>query len=117
MYLTGTSLDTVAFVGSLLMCGVVVNNGIVIVDHVNQLRQEGMKRREAIVQAGINRFRPVMMTAFTTIVGFGSLLVNSIPNIRGMGLMAVVGIAITFVVSITLLPSNLQLQATHHRTQ
>lgn len=69
MYLTGTSMDTVAYIGALLMCGVIVNNGIVIVDHINQLREEGMVRHEAVVQAGINRFRPVMMTALTTILG------------------------------------------------
>ena len=69
LYVTGTSMDTVAFIGVILMCGIVVNNGIVIVDHINQLRRDGMPRHAAIVQAGRNRFRPVMMTALTTILG------------------------------------------------
>lgn len=70
MYLTNTSFDTVAFIGCILMIGIVVNNGIVIVDHINHLRRnEGLERLDAIVQAGRDRFRPVMMTALTTILG------------------------------------------------
>ncbi len=70
MYITNTSFDTVAFIGCILMIGVVVNNGIVIVDHINHLRRnEGYERLAAIVQAGRDRFRPVMMTALTTILG------------------------------------------------
>jgi len=77
MYLTGTSMDTVAFIGAILMCGIVVNNGIVIVHHINQLRDNGLERRAAIVQAGINRFRPVMMTALTTILGCVPLAIGT----------------------------------------
>jgi HAE1 family hydrophobic/amphiphilic exporter-1 len=70
MYVTGTSMDTVALIGAILMCGVIVNNGIVIVDHINQLRRhQGLDRHEAIVQGGLNRLRPVLMTALTTILG------------------------------------------------
>ncbi len=77
LYLTGTLLDTVALIGALLMCGVVVNNGIVIVDHINQLRREGLDRHTAVTQAGINRFRPVMMTALTTILGCVPLAIGT----------------------------------------
>jgi len=70
MYATGTPLDMVALIAGLLMCGVVVNNGIVIVDHINQLRRRhGLPRREAILQAGRDRLRPVLMTALTTVLG------------------------------------------------
>jgi HAE1 family hydrophobic/amphiphilic exporter-1 len=69
MYITGTSLDTVGLIGCILMVGVIVNNGIVIVDHINFLRLEGKTRFDAIIQAGRDRFRPVMMTALTTILG------------------------------------------------
>jgi hydrophobic/amphiphilic exporter-1 (mainly G- bacteria), HAE1 family len=70
MYFTNTSFDTIAFIGCILMIGIVVNNGIVIVDHINHLRRkEQMERLPAIVQAGRDRFRPVMMTAMTTILG------------------------------------------------
>lgn len=69
MYLTDSAMDTVALIGMVLMTGIVVNNGIVIVDHINQLRGKGIDRFEAIVQGGRDRFRPVMMTALTTILG------------------------------------------------
>jgi len=77
LFLTGTSLDTIAFIGCILMVGVVVNNGIVIVDHINTLRRRGMARHEAIVQSGRDRFRPVMMTAITTILGCLPLAIGS----------------------------------------
>lgn len=69
MYLTDTPMDTIAFIGIILMLGIVVNNGIVIIDHINQLRLRGAERLDAILQAGRDRFRPVMMTALTTILG------------------------------------------------
>ncbi len=67
--LTDTPLDTIGLIGCILMVGIVVNNGIVIVDHINFLRGQGLARSQAIVQAGRDRFRPVMMTALTTILG------------------------------------------------
>jgi HAE1 family hydrophobic/amphiphilic exporter-1 len=69
MWVTGTPMDTIAFIGCILMVGVVVNNGIVIVDHINALRKTGMDRYEAIIQGGRDRLRPVLMTALTTILG------------------------------------------------
>lgn len=77
MYLTNTPVDTVSLIGVILLMGVVVNNGIVIVDHINQLRKQGIGRTEAILQAGRDRFRPVMMTALTTILGCVPLAVGS----------------------------------------
>jgi len=69
MYLTGTPLDTIAFIGCILMVGVVVNNGIVIVDHITNLRRQGLSRFDVIIRSGHDRIRPVLMTALTTILG------------------------------------------------
>ncbi len=69
MYLTGSAMDAAAYIGLILMVGIVVNNAIVIVDHMNQLRRSGKAREEAILQAGEDRIRPVLMTAATTILG------------------------------------------------
>lgn len=77
MFLTGTALDTIGLIGCILMVGVVVKNGIVIVDHINLLRRQGMSRHEAVVQAGRDRFRPVMMTALTTILGVIPLAIEA----------------------------------------
>jgi HAE1 family hydrophobic/amphiphilic exporter-1 len=77
MFMTHTALDTIGLIGCILMVGVVVKNGIVIVDHVNLLRREGMPRHEAVIQAGKDRFRPVMMTALTTTLGVLPLAIES----------------------------------------
>lgn len=69
LFIMSTPLDTIGLIGCILMVGVVVRNGIVIVDHINLLRTEGMERHQAVVQAGRDRFRPVVMTALTTILG------------------------------------------------
>lgn len=69
MVLTGSNFDPIALIGLVLMTGIIVNNGIVIIDHISQLRVQGRARFEAIIQAGRDRFRPVMMTALTTILG------------------------------------------------
>ena len=69
LWITGKELSVIAMLGFLMLAGVVVNNGIVFVDYVNQLRLEGMERTEALVQTGRDRIRPILMTALTTIFG------------------------------------------------
>lgn len=66
--LTGTTLSFMAMIGILILMGVVVNNGIVLVDHINTLRSEGLGREDAIIQAGRDRLRPILMTASTAIL-------------------------------------------------
>jgi HAE1 family hydrophobic/amphiphilic exporter-1 len=56
-------------VGGIILAGIVVNNGIVLIDHTNQLRAGGMHKFQALVQAGLDRLRPVLITASTTILG------------------------------------------------
>lgn len=67
--LTGTPFNLMSQIGILILMGVVVNNGIVLLDHMNQLRAEGLDRDAAVVQAGKDRLRPILMTASVTIVG------------------------------------------------
>ena len=83
LYLTGTKLDTLALVGMIVLVGVVVNNGIVLVDLITQLRSEGLGRVEAVVEAGQRRLRPILMTALTTIFG---LLPMALGNSTFIGL-------------------------------
>ncbi|MBT3220760.1 MAG: efflux RND transporter permease subunit, partial [Proteobacteria bacterium] len=77
LFLSGTTMDTMAGVGLVILVGVVVNNGIVLVDLVTQLRNEGVPRNEALLQAGARRFRPILMTALTTICGLIPMAVGS----------------------------------------
>ncbi|MBU7006001.1 efflux RND transporter permease subunit [Phosphitispora fastidiosa] len=66
---TGRSLSVPAFIGVIMLMGIVVNNAIVLVDYINTLRRRGMERAEAIVQAGPTRLRPILMTTLTTVLG------------------------------------------------
>jgi HAE1 family hydrophobic/amphiphilic exporter-1 len=69
LYLTDTTFEIMAGIGMIILIGVVVNNAIVLIDLVNRLRGEGWSREEAILEAGRHRFRPILMTALTTIFG------------------------------------------------
>lgn len=69
LLLAGIEVSVVSLVGFVMLVGVIVNNGIVLVDYINQLRLEGMSRREAIIEAGVTRLRPILMTSLTTILG------------------------------------------------
>lgn len=73
LYLTGKDVSIIAMIGMVMLCGVIVNNGIVFVDSVNQLREGGMEIRDAIVLTGRNRLRPIVMTALTTILGLSTM--------------------------------------------
>jgi HAE1 family hydrophobic/amphiphilic exporter-1 len=68
-FLTGTALSMMAMIGILVLMGVVVNNGIVLVDRINHYRKEGAHKREAILHAANDRIRPILMTVLTTILG------------------------------------------------
>lgn len=69
LVLTGRSMDISAMIGLILLAGVVVNNAIVLVDYINQLRRRGMERDEAVRVTGPRRLRPVLMTTLTTVLG------------------------------------------------
>ena len=77
LYLTGTPFNLMAFIGVIILVGIVVNNGIVLLDHVNNLRKEGRTRTRAILLGCRERFRPILMTAATTIVGLIPLSVGT----------------------------------------
>lgn len=69
LWITGSTLSVVVFIGLILLAGIVVNNAIVLIDFINQLREKGMEKLEAIVEAGRSRLRPIMMTTLTTVLG------------------------------------------------
>ena len=74
---TGTTFSFMATIGIMILVGVVVNNGIVLIDHVNNLRRAGMERDAALLQAGRDRLRPILMTVATTILGLLPLAVSA----------------------------------------
>jgi len=69
LLLCGMEVSVISLIGFVMLTGIIVNNGIVLVDYINQLRAEGMARVEAIVEAGKTRMRPILMTSITTILG------------------------------------------------
>lgn len=83
MFLSGTPIDIMANIGLIILIGIVVNNAIVLIDLVNRLRKEGYSRFDAIMEAGKQRFRPILMTAFTTI---GGLIPMAVGNAQMIGI-------------------------------
>ena len=69
LWLTNTPLNVVVFIGLIMLCGIVVNNAIVLVDRINQLRRQGLEKNVAIMQAAKTRLRPIVMTTLTTVLG------------------------------------------------
>ena len=83
LYLTDTPFEVMSMIGSIILIGVVVNNAIVLVDLANRLRAEGKSRFDALLEAGQHRFRPILMTTFTTAFG---LLPMAVGNSKMIGL-------------------------------
>lgn len=74
LYITGSEVSVIALIGFVMLSGIIVNNGIVLIDYMNQLREEGMDKKEAILTAGRTRLRPVLMTALTTILALSTMV-------------------------------------------
>ncbi len=108
---TGTTFSFMASIGIMILIGVVVNNGIVLIDHVNNLRQAGLARNEAILEAGRDRLRPILMTVATTIVGLTPLAIGTTqvggdgPPYYPMARAIIGGLAFSTVVSLFVVPA------------
>ncbi len=109
--MTGTTFSLMAWIGVLILMGIVVNNGIVLIDHVNQLRSDGMERQEAIVKAGYERLRAILMTAATTVLGLVPLSITNTqiggdgPPYYPMARAIVGGLTFSTVVTLLILPT------------
>ena len=84
LLVTGIEVSVISLIGFVMLVGIIVNNGIVLVDYINQQRLSGMERREAIIDAGVTRLRPILMTSLTTILG---LIVTATAKNAGTALM------------------------------
>ena len=109
LYLTGTDFDQPAVIGLLLLIGVVVNNGIVMLEHINQYRRHGMPRRQAMLTGGRERLRPIIMTAVTTLIGLVPIAVDK-PSLGGiyyysMALVIMGGLFVSTILTTVLLPT------------
>ncbi|MEM1126044.1 MAG: efflux RND transporter permease subunit [Bacteroidota bacterium] len=108
---TNTVFSVMAWIGILVLVGVVVNNGIVLIDHINHLRGEGLTRHEAVVRGASERLRPIVMTAATTILGLIPLCIGNTqiagdgPPYFPMARAIVGGLAFSTVVTLVILPA------------
>lgn len=76
LWITGSPVSVIAMVGFVMLSGIIVNNGIVFIDYANQLISQGMEQKEALVEAGRTRLRPIIMTALTTILGLSTMAIG-----------------------------------------
>ena len=104
LLIAGIEVSVISLIGFVMLVGIIVNNGIVLVDYINQLRLEGTERRAAIVEAGVTRLRPILMTSVTTILG---LVVMAFAKNAGTALMQPVALVciggLTYATLMTLL--------------
>lgn len=107
LVITGSSLDMVGSLGIILLIGIVVKNGIVLVDYINLLREQGTKLHEAIARSGESRLRPVMMTALTTILGMIPMATSTSEGSElwtTMGIVVIGGLFFSTIVTLIVVP-------------
>lgn len=107
LVLTGTSLSVVAALGAVLLVGIVVKNGIVLVDFINLMRDRGVELYEAIALSGKSRLRPVLMTAATTVLGMLPLAMSTGEGSeiwRPMGITVIGGLVVSTIVTMIIVP-------------
>jgi len=110
-WITGTTFSMMAWIGVFILIGIVVNNGIVLLDHINHLRSQGMSRKEAILQGATDRVRPILMTASTTVLGLiplsmgKTLIGGNGPPYFPMARSIIGGLLFSTIVTLFILPS------------
>ncbi|HET9886047.1 MAG TPA: efflux RND transporter permease subunit, partial [bacterium] len=110
LYLCGVDFDQPASVGLFLLLGTVVNNGIVMIEHINMYRRQGMERRLAMLRGGRERLRPILMTTTTTLLGLLPIVLQK-PSLAGvyyysMALVIMGGLVVATVLTMILLPTT-----------
>ena len=107
MYFTGNNIDMIGLLGLVLLIGIVVKNGIVLVDYINLMRERGIALGEAIALSGQSRLRPVLMTAFTTILGMIPMATSTSEGSEmwtTMGLVVIGGLTVSTFVTLIVVP-------------
>jgi hydrophobic/amphiphilic exporter-1 (mainly G- bacteria), HAE1 family len=104
---TGTNISVMVFLGGIILAGIVVNDAIILVDYINQLRARGMSKQEAIVEAGKTRLRPIIMTTVTSVLGLLPMLIASGDGAemrRPMALTVVAGLSMATLLTLYIIP-------------
>jgi len=107
LFVTNTNLDMIGALGMILLVGIVVKNGIVLVDYTNLMRERGYELKEAIALSGASRLRPVLMTAMTTILGMVPMAISSSEGSemwRPMGIVVIGGLTVATFITLIIVP-------------
>jgi HAE1 family hydrophobic/amphiphilic exporter-1 len=107
LILTGSSLDVMGQIAFLMLMGIVMKNGILLVDYTNTLRRRGLGLREAVLEAGPTRMRPVLMTAVSTIFGLLPLAIGTGDGAEWrspMGLIGIGGLTVSTLLTLLIVP-------------
>ncbi len=107
LLISGQEISVISMIGFVMLVGLIVNNGIVLVDYINQLRYDGAEKREAIVEAGLTRMRPILMTTVTTILGQSVMLFsNSMGSamMRPIATVCIGGLAYATIMTLFVVP-------------
>ena len=107
MFFTGNNIDMIGLLGLILLIGIVVKNGIVLVDYINLMRERNIPLNEAIAISGQSRLRPVLMTAFTTILGMIPMATSTSEGSElwtTMGLVVIGGLLVSTLVTLIVVP-------------
>jgi multidrug efflux pump subunit AcrB len=107
LWLTGTSMSIIAMIGAIMLVGIVVKNGIVMVDFTNLLRDRGMSINQSVINAGKSRLRPVLMTSLTTILGMLPLALSSGEGSeiwQPMGIAVIGGLTFSTILTLIVIP-------------
>ena len=108
LLLTGTSLNVMSMIGGIMLIGIVVKNGIVLIDYINLNRERGMSIRRAVINGGHSRLRPVLMTSLTTILGMVPMAVGTGVGSemwRPMGIAVIGGLAMSTLMTLLFVPT------------
>jgi HAE1 family hydrophobic/amphiphilic exporter-1 len=108
LYVAGVTISIVVLIGAILLAGIVVNNGIVLIDYINQLRRKGEDTYEAIVEAAKVRLRPILMTTMKTVLGLlpMALATGEGAEIRSpMALTVIGGLLCATILTLLVIPS------------
>ncbi|MRG85092.1 efflux RND transporter permease subunit [Salinibacillus xinjiangensis] len=107
LFVTGFPLSIPAFIGVIMLAGIVVNNAIVLVDYINILRRRGQERREAILNAGPSRMRPILMTTLTTVLGMVPLALGfgeGAETQQPLAIVIIFGLTVSMLFTLLLIP-------------
>ncbi len=108
LWLTGTNLNIMSMIGSIMLIGIVVKNGIVLIDYISLNRERGMSVRRAVIDGGHSRLRPVVMTSLTTILGMVPMAIGSGEGSemwRPMGIAVIGGLTFSTVLTLLFVPT------------